>query len=247
MDDAGDSAIAAWLGQQSAKGARIVSVCAGGLELGRAGLLDGRRFTTHWYYRGTALDRHPRAVYVPDRRYVVDRDVATATGITASVPTMLALVEAIGGRAKAQALAVELGVDSWSPAHDSSRFGLNAGRMWQYVLNKAAFWRHEGWSVDVRDGMSDIALALAADAWTRTGRVSVDASAAGPVRLRSGLTLEAQPQSQQAPRLPLTPSLKPVRQLDRTLCEIEQRFGAARREWVMMELEYADYAAKCAA
>ena len=111
MDDAGDSMIAAWLGQQKTKGARIVSVCAGALELGRAGRLDSRRFTTHWYYRKTVLDRHPAAVYVPDRRYVVDRDVATTTGITASVPSMLALVEAIGGRAKAQALAAELGVD----------------------------------------------------------------------------------------------------------------------------------------
>ena len=117
--------------------------------------------------------------------------------------------------------------------------------MWQYVLDKAAFWRHERWSVDVRDGMSDIALALAADAWTRTGRVSVDASAAAPVRLRSGLLLEAQPQSQQAPRLPLSSSLRPVQQLDQALSEIEQRFGAARRERVMLELEHAGPAAAC--
>jgi hypothetical protein len=215
------------------------------LELGHARLLDGRRFTTHWYYRKKALERHPRAVYVPDRRYVADRDVATTTGITASVPAMLALVEAIGGRTRARALADELGVDSWSTVHDSSRFRLSAARMWSYVVNKAAFWRHERWSVDVDGGMSDIALALAADAWTRTGRVSVDASAAGPVRLRSGLTLEAQPRPPQSPRLPLSPSLKPVRQLDRTLCEIERRFCAARRGWVMLELEYAGPAEAC--
>ena len=71
------------------------------------------------------------------------------------------------------------------------------------------------------------------------------ASAAGPVRLRSGLTIEAQPRPPQSPRLPLPPSLKPVRQLDRTLCEIEQRFGAARRGWVMLELEYAGPAEAC--
>ena len=116
---------------------------------------------------------------MPHQRYVIDGSVATTTGITASVPTMLALVEAIGGREKAQALATELGVDSWSPAHDSSLFGLTASRAWNYLLNKAAFWRHERWSVDVRDGMDDIPLAFAADAWSRTGRVSVDASASG--------------------------------------------------------------------
>jgi hypothetical protein len=39
--------------------------------------------------------------------------------------------------------------------------------------------------------------------------------------------------------LPLAPALKPVQQLDRTLCEIAERYGAARREWVMMEKAYA--------
>jgi len=243
LDDDGDSTIAAWLREQRTKGASIISVCAGALELGRAGLLDSRRFTTHWYYRKTVLDRHPTAVYVPDRRSVVDRDVATTAGITASMPAMIALVEAIAGPAKAKALAAEIGVVSWTPLHDSSRFGLNARLMSQYVFDTAAFWRDERWIVDVRDGMSDIALALAADAWTRTGRVNIDASAAGPVRLMSGLMLEAQPSSPQAPRMPLSSSVKPVEQLDRTLCEIEQRFGVARRERVMMELEYAGPAA----
>ena len=80
--------------------------------------------------RKTLLKRHPGCVDVPHQRYVIDGAVATTTGITASVPTMLALVEAIDGRGKAQALATELGVDSWSPAHDSSLFGLNASRAW---------------------------------------------------------------------------------------------------------------------
>ncbi len=241
-----DPAITSWLRQQADRGARIIGVCVGTLVVGRAGLLDGRRFATHWYYRGTLLDRHPGAVYVPHQRYVIDRDVATTTGIMASLPAVLALVEAVGGSAKAQAIAAELGVDSWSPAHDSSLFGLNVGRAWSYLLNKAAFWRHEEWSVDVRDGMDDVALAFAADAWSRTGRISVDASAPGPVKLRSGLTLVAQPAPEATPRVPLAPELKPVQQLDRTLCEIGERFGVARREWVMMELEYAGDSSKCA-
>ena len=78
-----------------------------------------------------------------------------------------------------------------------------------------------------------------ADAWSRTGRVEVEAtSATGSVRLRSGITLAASPATPNAPRLPLQPALKPLQQLDRTLCEIGERFGAARREWVMLEMEY---------
>lgn len=118
--------------------------------------------------------------------------------------------------------------------------------MWSYVLNKAAFWRHQRWSVDVWDGMDDIALALAADAWSRTGRVSVEAaSASGPVTLRSGVVLMAQPATEGTPRLPLSGALKPAQQLDRTLCEIAERYGTSRREWVMMEMEYADAAIAC--
>jgi len=239
-------AVIAWLQRQAAQGARIIGVCAGALVLGRAGLLDGRHFVTHWYSRKTVLERHPDARYVPHRRYVSDRNVATTTGITASLPAMLALVEAIGGHDKAQAVAAQLGVNSWTPAHDSSLFGLNASRASTYLLNKAAFWRDQQWEVDVHNGMDDIALALATDAWSRTGHVRVEAvSASGPVKLRSGLVLAAHPAEEEKPRLPLAAALKPVQQLDRTLCEIGERYGHALREWVMIELEYPAPALDC--
>lgn len=246
MQDDNNPAVIAWLQEQARKGARIIAVCAGGLVAGRAGLLDERRFVTHWYFRKDILERHPGATYVPHQRYVADRGVATTTGITASIPAMLALVEAIGGRGKAQALAAELGVPSWTPAHDSSLFGLNASRASTYLLHKAAFWRDQQWQVDVQDGMDDIALALATDAWSRTGHISVEAvSASGPVRLRSGLLLLAQPPADNRPRLPLAGTLTPVQQLDRTLCEIGERYGASLREWVKMEMEYAGAASAC--
>ena len=188
----------------------------GSLVLGRAGLFNGCRFASHWYYRKTLLDRTPGVTYVPHQRYVIDRGIATTTGITASVPAMFALAEAIG-------------------------------RATEYLLTKAAFWRHERWSVDVRNDMDDVALALAADAWSRTGRVSVEAASdSGPVRLRSGMVLVAQPAVEDRPRLPLAAALKPAQQLDRTLCEIAERYGASRREWVMMEMKYAGPAADCA-
>jgi putative intracellular protease/amidase len=248
MDDRGDPAIAAWLRQQADKGARIVGLCVGVLELGRAGLLDGRRFASHWYYRDTIARRHPGATYVPHQRYVVDRGIATTTGITASLPATLALVEAIGGRDKARALAAELGLASWSPDHDSTPYRLDAGRALAYALGKVAFWRRERWSIEVREGMDDVALALATDAWTRTQRVRLEpVSPSGPVKLRSGLVLAAKRPADDTPRLPLALGLKPMQQLDRALCEIEARYGAGRREWVMIEMEYAGAAMDCRA
>ena len=242
-----DPAIVAWLRQQAEKGARIIGVCVGTVAVGRAGLLDGRRFATHWYSRKKLIERHPSATYVPHQRYVIDRGVATTTGITASVPTMLALVEAIGGRDKAQALAADLGVSTWSPAHDSSPFYLDARRKWEFVLNKIASWPQERLGVDVQDGVDDVSLALAADAWSRTGRVTVEAaSAAGSVKLRSGLTLVTRSPAEGMPRLQLAQVPRPVQQLDRTLCEIAERYGVARRDWVMLEMEYGGPTTACA-
>jgi transcriptional regulator GlxA family with amidase domain len=239
MEVEDDPAITTWLRKQAGLGARIVGVCNGTLVVGRAGLLDGRQVAGHWYSRKIVRERHPSATYVSHQRYVADRGVATTTGITASVPAVLALVEAIGGRDRARALAGELGVASWTPAHDSSRFALTAGRAANFLLNKAVFWGHQRWSASVQDGADDIALALAADAWSRTGRVEVEAtSATGSVRLRSGITLATFPATPSAPRLPLQPALKPLQQLDRTLCEIGERYGVARLEWVMLEMEY---------
>lgn len=234
-----DPEVTAWLAQQARRGARVIGVCAGALVVGSTGILDGRIATTHWYFRKALFEKHPQAIYVPDRRYVVDRGVATTTGITASVPTMLALVEAIGGRARASELADELGVNAWGPRHDSAAFGLSFERAAHYLLAKAAFWRNKRVAVDVTEGGDDIALALAADAWSRTGHFSVQAaSPSGPVKLRSGLKLIAGEVSREVPRISLDASLKPLHQLDRTLDDIELRFGTARREWVEMELEY---------
>lgn len=95
-------------------------------------------------------------------------------------------------------------------------------------------------SIEVEDGADDIALALVADAWSRSGRASVQAvSASGRVTLRSGLVLLAPSAASGAPLQAFSPGVKPVRQLDSALCDIAQRYGSARRDWVMQEMEYA--------
>ena len=97
-----DPAALQWIRSQAAKGATIVGVCAGAKVVGDAGLLDGKRATTHWYFLKELREEHPAIRYVADRRLVVDRGVATTTGITASMPMSLTLIEAIAGRDKAR-------------------------------------------------------------------------------------------------------------------------------------------------
>ena len=120
-----DPAVLVWLQAQAAKGAVVVGICSGARVLGRAGLLDGRRFAGHRYDRSTLLRRQAGAVHVPGQRYVDDGPVVTTTGVSASLPVALALVETLAGAERARAVATALGMPSWGPAHRSERFGLS--------------------------------------------------------------------------------------------------------------------------
>ena len=91
-------AVIEWIRAQSNSGATIVGICSGARVLGKAGLLAGRSATTHWFDLDSLERENPELIRVDDRRYVVDRGVVTTTGVTASVPISLALVEAIAGQ-----------------------------------------------------------------------------------------------------------------------------------------------------
>jgi transcriptional regulator GlxA family with amidase domain len=77
---------------------RVCSVCTGTLLLAAAGLLDGRRVTTHWAFAETLAARFPRVRVEPDSIYVRDGDVWTSAGVTAGMDLALALVEDDIGR-----------------------------------------------------------------------------------------------------------------------------------------------------
>src|SRR5947209_3700065 len=82
-----------WLKKIAGKIRRIGSVCTGAMLLARAGLLDGRRATTHWNWCHTLIKRAPRADVDPDPIFVRDENVYTSAGVTAGMDLALALVE----------------------------------------------------------------------------------------------------------------------------------------------------------
>lgn len=82
----------------SAKARRVTSVCTGSFLLAEAGLLDGRRATTHWYAAKEMAARYPQVTVDPDPIYVRDGKFATSAGITAGIDLALALVEEDLGR-----------------------------------------------------------------------------------------------------------------------------------------------------
>lgn len=94
-------------------GARIVSICSGVFVLAAAGLLDGRRATTHWRYAEELRRRYPRVRLNEDVLYVADGNVFTSAGSAAGIDLCLHLVREDHGAAVANHVAQRLVM----PAH----------------------------------------------------------------------------------------------------------------------------------
>nr|WP_145552821.1 GlxA family transcriptional regulator [Variovorax boronicumulans] len=76
-----------------AKARRIGGLCTGGFVLAEAGLLAGRRATTHWAYADVLQQRHPDIEVEPDRIFITDDGVWTSAGMTAGLDLALGMVE----------------------------------------------------------------------------------------------------------------------------------------------------------
>jgi len=100
-----DPALIAWLRRTAPRVRRLASVCSGAFLLAEAGLLDGRRATTHWASCGDLARRHPRVQVDPDPIFVRDGNVYTSAGVTSGMDLALALVEEDHGRELALAVA----------------------------------------------------------------------------------------------------------------------------------------------
>lgn len=98
----------AWLRQAPSSARRIVGICTGAFILAAAGLLDGRRATTHWASIDTFRRIFPRVALEPNAIYVCDPPIYTSAGVTTGIDLCLALVEADHGSQTALAVAREL-------------------------------------------------------------------------------------------------------------------------------------------
>ena len=234
----GTEATSAFLRRQAALGAMIVSICEGSEPVARAGLFDGRAATTHWFAQGRMMRRYPEADWVRNARYVIDGPVMSSSGVSASVPVTLALLEILTGQENARTTAEALGLDGWTPEHDSSRFSFNAGTIGLVVANVVRNPRRERLYVDVADGFDGVALALQADAWSRTYRSRLSA------RNPQGIAVSEEgvhflTETEGASDIVLSPeSGPPFAVLDATLRAISHRYGVRTAELVALQLEY---------
>ncbi|GAA4252280.1 GlxA family transcriptional regulator [Dactylosporangium darangshiense] len=103
-----DPRLVEWLRRTGPGVARIMSVCTGAFLLAEAGLLDGRRATTHWDHCSSLARRFPAVTVDPEPIFVRDGAVSTSAGVTAGIDLALALVEDDLGRDVALTIARHL-------------------------------------------------------------------------------------------------------------------------------------------
>jgi transcriptional regulator GlxA family with amidase domain len=97
-----------WLAMAARAGAHVTSVCTGAFALGEAGLLDGRRCTTHWSRTSELQRRFPRARVLEDRLFVTDGNITTSAGIASGIDMALAFIEQADGPILAAEVAREM-------------------------------------------------------------------------------------------------------------------------------------------
>lgn len=109
---AAERALAAWLARLAPGrgGLRLVTVCSGALLAARAGLLDGRRVTTHHQHLGDLARLAPRATVLQDRVFVQDGEVFTSAGVTAGIDLALHLIALHAGELVAARVAEQMAV-----------------------------------------------------------------------------------------------------------------------------------------
>ena len=237
-----DPVLASWVQSQAAKGATMISICNGALVAAHAGLTRGHRATGHWSTHESRQKAYPDTHWVKNTRYVADGRMVSSAGITAAMPTAVALVEAIAGRARADEVAMRIGLSYWGPKHNSDAFRITAGDYVVGIKNSYLSSTHTV-GISVADGIDEMALALTAEAYADTLRNEVHIVAKSPsVRTRGGLLVVPDMLDGQAARLDIRLSgidSIPAGQVpDKVLKDIAERYGPRTARFVVLDWEY---------
>lgn len=242
MDKKAPRVLVDWIKSQADKGATIVSICDGALIAAEAGVFKGHRATGHWATYAKRKRAFPDTEWLQNTRYVADGKVISSAGVTAAIPLSIALVESIAGTERAQQVARDLGLREWGSSHDSEAFHLSFGVYSLAIRN----WLLPSTEIGlaVADGSDEIALALTADALSRTyrSRAFAVADSRAAIRTRRGLTVLPDrvigKDKVPARALSLRSDSAPACALDRALVDITDIYGIRTARFVALQMEY---------
>lgn len=203
--------LVAWIKRRAPQVRRVCSVCTGAFYLAAAGLLDGRRATTHWRNAANLARRFPKVhvdadpIFIRDERESTDQGVGgviwTSAGVTAGIDLALALIEEDVGHAVAMQAARRLVVFMKRPGGQSQ---FSAALAAQASAGGPFEALHSWMAAHLRDDLSVERLADLAQMSPRTfARRYVDEVGRTPAKTVSALRLEAASQALAESRRPL--------------------------------------------
>lgn len=164
--DAREPEIDEWLGRYARDGGVILSVCEGSRVLARAGILEGRRATSHSEALRGLSRAYPTVHWQRGPRWVVDGPIITSAGVSASVEGALALVERLVGADVRDRVMREIAYPDSVPLAQFGAAGIP--RADKFHLARRALFGGIGHVVlPVDDGVDELRLAASLDAWAR--------------------------------------------------------------------------------
>jgi len=149
---AADPAFLAWLRDAAGRTRRMGSVCTGSFYLAHAGLLDGRRATTHWRFLDRLAAEFPEVTVDPEPIFIQDGNIYTSAGVTAGIDLALSMVEADCGHAVAREIALDLVVFVQRPADQPQR----SRSLTQRLAERDPIRELQQWAPDNLDALTTV-------------------------------------------------------------------------------------------
>lgn len=162
-----DTAVVNWLGKNAGPRTVVLTICGGAAVAARAGLLDGRRATSHHDIIEQLRDSAPAVSWVEHVRYVDDGNLVSSAAILSGVDATLHVVRRLAGRDVAERVAAEL---AWPHRRflDDPMFHPPSAPVLGSILNLAYVWTRPALALEVADGMDEAAIAAIIDVYPRS-------------------------------------------------------------------------------
>jgi transcriptional regulator GlxA family with amidase domain len=193
--DPSNTALTRWIREQAPAAKLVLSVCEGARLAAEAGLLNGKKVTSHFMAIAELKSRHPSTTFIEGARYVADGALASSAGITGSIDGALYAVARLKGEAVALETAHALGYTWNRPGKEPAAPPPSVSRLdFMRVLANAAFhWRKRQVAVLLYPGVSELGVASFLETLPRTfaSRVVTVSEERRPIFTRHGLRLVA--------------------------------------------------------
>ncbi|MCW7493531.1 DJ-1/PfpI family protein [Leptospira sp. 2 VSF19] len=244
IHNAKNETIIRWIQTQYNSGATIVGICDGVWTLGYAGLLKNKNVTGHWYSKEKLSEVFPDSIWHKNKRYIQDERIITTSGVTASIPISLALVESIGGRKKAEEMAQSLGIRHWDSQHNTDEFNFDWKQYLTAAKNLFFFWDYDTIEIPVYEGIDEISLALVADVYSRTyqSKAITITYKNKPSQSKSGIKfiseLIEEGKKKKQTLFEITEKKKAFEWFEQSLSDVEKRYGLSTKRFVKTQLEF---------